>query len=96
MVYVYGDITADGKNGTGIYAESWDLTDPVTGAMVKADGKLQFYPLKLDGMAMNENEHENNSAYQGFLTFSDETNFVWSGRFLCYPYPIPRREMCQA
>lgn len=29
-------------------------------------------------MAMNENEHENNSAYQGFLTFSDETNFVWA------------------
>lgn len=79
MVYVYGDITADGKNGTGIYAESWDLTDPATGAMVKADGKITaFTPLKLDGMAMNENEHENNSTYQGFLTFSDETNFVWT------------------
>ena len=78
LVQLRGNVTSEGKDGTGISASAWELVDPIIGAMVKADGKITAYtPLRMKGMPVEESEHSKESVYAGYYTFTDGTNTVW-------------------
>lgn len=79
LVQLRGNVTSEGKEGTGIHASAWDLADSVVGAMVKSDVKITaFKPLLIKGIIVEESEHSNESVYAGYYTFTDGTNTVWA------------------
>ncbi len=74
-----GNVTASGRNSTGILAESWTLAEPALGTQATVGGTISApIPLRIGNRPAAENQHGELPAKPGYYTFTDGTNTVWA------------------
>ena len=78
QVRVQGNIAASGDSGVGISAGTWDLVEPVIGAAVSVDGKINAaIPLRLESLPVEKSKYAQETTREGYLTYTDGTNTIW-------------------